>query len=678
MSLSFKTLILFVLGVTAQNYLSAQEKFDIKFGKVSAEDFNLSKYNFDTAAGAVYIADKGNSEFDGDNDGFRLIFRRQVRIKILNKNGFDAANFLIPVLRTHYGDHKLEKLSASTYNLEDGKVKQTKLDEKSVFTDNITKNLAHKKFTLPAVKEGSIIEVAYTIHTRYIYTLYPWDFQGQYPRIWSEYQAVIPGFFDYIFLKTGDHDFHISTQDVGKRNYVIMNNEAGTVADKMITIESPALIARWVMKDVPAMAEESYITSMDNYVSGISFQFSEYREPFTPRKVMTTWNEFSSNLLKSADFGVPLSDYNDWMNDDLKSITSGFSDPLARTKKIFEHVRDNFNCTAYGLGLTNSLKNVYKTRTGNVGDINLLLIAMLQQQGLAAQPLILSTRNHGIVNADYPIEASFNYVIAAVDIAGKRWFLDATEPGLAFGRLPLSCYNGHARIVNVKSPEAVYFNTDTLRETKITSVILGIDNSGKLAGTYGSKPGYYESLNIRRQLSKAGMDQGKLLESFKKTYPQGIVLSSLEIDSLKNYDQPVQVRYNIDGEGFNADLVYINPMLADGYTTNPFKSAERLYPVEMPYLKDEMYIFSIDIPAGYEVDELPESVKVNLNKDDGFFEYLISKSTSTVSLRSRIRLNRANFSPSEYEVLRNFFAQIVKKHGEQIVFKKKKESTPNP
>jgi hypothetical protein len=33
---------------------------------------------------------------------------------------------------------------------------------------------------------------------------------------------------------------------------------------------------------------------------------------------------------------------------------------------------------------------------------------------------------------------------------------------------------------------------------------------------------------------------------------------------------------------------------------------------------------------------------------------------------------RANYQPQEYAELREFFAAIVKKEGEQIVFKKKK------
>ncbi len=61
-----------------------------------------------------------------------------------------------------------------------------------------------------------------------------------------------------------------------------------------------------------------------------------------------------------------------------------------------------------------------------------------------------------------------------------------------------------------------------------------------------------------------------------------------------------------------------------------------------------------------------------MKKDEGMFEYRISQSGNNISFRSRIKLNRANFQPDEYEMLREFFNLVVKKQAEQIVFKKKK------
>jgi hypothetical protein len=81
----------------------------------------------------------------------------------------------------------------------------------------------------------------------------------------------------------------------------------------------------------------------------------------------------------------------------------------------------------------------------------------------------------------------------------------------------------------------------------------------------------------------------------------------------------------------------------------------------------------MEVPQGYVVDELPKQMVVKLDeKESGYFEYRISHSGSTISLRSRVKFNRTLFANEEYENLREFFNMIVNKQSEQVVFKKKK------
>jgi len=111
-------------------------------------------------------------------------------------------------------------------------------------------------------------------------------------------------------------------------------------------------------------------------------------------------------------------------------------------------------------------------------------------------------------------------------------------------------------------------------------------------------------------------------------------------------------------------------MLAEANKENPFKAAERLYPVEMPACFDETYIFNMEVPKGYKVEELPKSARVMLNENEGMFEYLIGENNGHIQLRCRTVIKKANFEPGDYQTLRDFFGYIVKKQAEQIVFKK--------
>ncbi|MBW7892487.1 MAG: DUF3858 domain-containing protein [Chitinophagaceae bacterium] len=176
-------------------------------------------------------------------------------------------------------------------------------------------------------------------------------------------------------------------------------------------------------------------------------------------------------------------------------------------------------------------------------------------------------------------------------------------------------------------------------------------------------------MNVRETVKEKGEES--FFKNIQTSYTGDITLSNQTIEQLKELEKPVKMKFNFRMK-MDEDMVYFNPMMWEGYKENYFKAAERSYPVEMPYVFDETYIFNMDIPADYEVEEVPRSAKVNLNDTDGFFEYLVENAGTAVRLRSRIKLNRANFRPEEYNDLREFFSYVVKKHAEPIVLKKKK------
>jgi len=295
---------------------------------------------------------------------------------------------------------------------------------------------------------------------------------------------------------------------------------------------------------------------------------------------------------------------------------------------------------------------------------------MLRHEEINAEPVLLSTRGHGLTHELYPLMDRFNYVIAGINIDNAEFYLDASEPRLGFGKLPIRCYNGHARFVSLQSPDPVYFFADSVKETKMTTVFMSNGDNNKMISSVTAKPGYYESLSIRGKIAEKGKEE--FFKGIKSVFPAEYTVADLELDSLDNPEMPVQVRYNVDLDPFTEDIIYFNPMMGEGYKDNYFKSAQRYYPVEMPYAFDEVYVFNMEVPKGYAVDELPKSARVNLNDTEGSFEYIISQSGNNIMLRSRVKLNRASFSNEDYEGLRSFFDYIVKKHGEQIVFKKKK------
>lgn len=654
--------------------VSAQEKAKIKFGKIGPEDFKTTLYPIDSNASAVIIGDIGSTDFVGNEKGsFALEFKRYCRVHILNKNGYDISKVEIPIYTVDEAEEELSSLKAVTYNLENGKVVETKLDPKNVFKEKISKKKVIKKFTFPAVREGSIIEFEYKLKSDFLFNLRPWEFQASYPTLWSEYVVGMPEFLNYVSLTQGYQPFYLKDQKDKRESFSVeMKKENAIVGGSdRFSFTAGVTFFRWVMKDVPALKEESYTSTLSNHVSRIEFQLAEYREPFTPKKVMHTWTETAQRLLDEEDFGKPLQEENEWLNDVIPTISKNAKTPLEQAKNIYAWLRDNMTCINYNsFYTTKSLKATFNSKSGSEVEINLLLTAMLKKAGILADPVILSTRSNGYAYALYPLIDRFNYIVARVMIGEQTYYLDASRPRLGFNKLGYDCYNGHARVIEPNAA-GIEFKPESLMEKSLTSVFITSEADGSLVGSMQESPGYYASYNLRSRLKEKGQDA--YFNELKKDAGGEMEIMDPVIDSVNNYEDPLAIKYRFKLPADKEDVWYFNPMFGEGWKENPFKSAERLYPVEMPYGIDQIFLLRMDVPPGYTVDELPKQIIVKLNpEDEGNFEYRVVETAGVISIRSRIRISRTYFSPEEYTMLREFFNLVVKKHNEQIVFKKKK------
>ena len=164
----------------------------IKLGKPDPQDFKAESFRGDSAAAAVVLCDLGTTRFRLNGSSFQLETERVTRVKILKKAGYDAATVLVPLYHRNSSEEKITSLRGTTYNLVGGQMQKTKLDASKTFTEERTANVRVRKFTLPDVHEGSVIEYAYTVTSDFLFNLQDWAFQGPYPVRWSEYRASIP------------------------------------------------------------------------------------------------------------------------------------------------------------------------------------------------------------------------------------------------------------------------------------------------------------------------------------------------------------------------------------------------------------------------------------------------------------------------------------------------------
>lgn len=669
--MKLKSVSIFSLFFVFASAVSAQKNNKNKFEDVTPADFATSIYSLDSNANAIVLKDAGKSTFEGGGKGdFELHFNHHKRMRILNKSAFDEATIELYFYYSNNTEERIEDWQATTYNLVNGQVVATKLDKSALLKEKYNDHYNVRKFTFPNVKEGSIIEYSYTIISPFYTHLQPWNFQSDIPALWSEYEVTIPNdIFDYVLIKQGYLPYAVDTSSTGYGHYSISTSSISTTErSETFNLNSATITAKWAIKDVPALKAQSFITSLENYRSRIEFQLKriKYSES-NIEEYMSDWYKTTERLNKREDFGMAITANNGFLADDLKRVTLGAKDDYTKAKKVYEYVRDNYNCTDYSaIFVSTTLKKVYDTKSGSVADLNLLLVAALKRLNFEAAPALLSTRNNGFSNEVYPLLNKFNYVICRVKIGDQYYLLDASESRLGFGKLPRRDINNSARVIDTY-PALVELSSDSITEVKMTSVF-AINDGKKISASVSTQYGNFESMDMRELFYKTKPEA--YLEDLKKSFTIEPELSNIEIDSLKIYEEPITVKYDMNF-GFNdEDIIYFNPILADAEKTNPFTAANRYYPVEMLSREDKTYVLNMEIPAGYKIDEIPKSARIKLNEDEGMFEYIIAASSTQIQLRCRLVLNKALFEPEDYETLREFYTFVVQKQAEQIVFKK--------
>jgi hypothetical protein len=215
-------------------------------------------------------------------------------------------------------------------------------------------------------------------------------------------------------------------------------------------------------------------------------------------------------------------------------------------------------------------------------------------------------------------------------------------------------------------------NASQLTETEHTMVTItrAGDGAAGWTGSITHRNGYYASGQIREKEKKEGA--GAIQNELAAAFGEDIKIDSFRLDKLDQVEEPVLMNYQLKFLKAGQDIVYMNPVLISQFRQNPFKSAVRTYPVELPYKISQLYTFSMEIPEGYKLDEFPASALIRLNeKEEALFDYKSELKNGTLSVSCNLEVQRTNFSPEEYTGLRDFFAKIAAKLDEQIVLKKK-------
>lgn len=642
--------ICLLLFFTSFQILLSQE---IEFGKISKEELLEESYPQDKSANAVVLYKHQNTYLSSSISSIELITEIHERIKIYNKEGFDYATHEINLFKSGSSNESVRKIKAFTYNVEDGKVVKAALDKNQVFENEVSYNYNQTKFTMPNVKEGSVIEYKYTIRSPFYFSIDEFRFQYDIPIKKLDAELRTPK--GYRFNRTN-------------KGYLSFFPKVTTKMDNRLGMD--VVLTKYFLNNIPALKEESYVDNIENYRAGVMFELVSIELPGTyPRSYARSWSDVAKTIGNSDDYKHKLDKTNSFKKE-LENLISETLSDVEKMKLIFKYVKENIKWNGIdGKSFYYGIKKALKEKKGNVADINLTLVAMLRDVGIKANPVIISTKEN--VTPIFPTVDRLNYVLAYAEISGKKYFMDASDEFSDINLLPIKDYNWKG--IYIDNNNLIWKRIDIKEPAQAVSqysISATLNEEGEINGTMKSRHSNHSAFEFREAFKNE--DEEGFVVNLEEKY-DNIEISNYEVKNTDKYDGFVSESfdyYQETGADIINDKIYIQPFSFFRIKENPFKLDERNFPVDFGYPFKKKYMFNISLPEGYILESKPEAIVLKIPNDLGEFKYIPRVNANAIQLVVTFEIKSAKIMTDNYLFLKQFFNQMIIKGKEQIVLTK--------
>lgn len=675
MKLFFRIILAFIsISINAQSS-------DVKFGKVSMEEVTDIEHDIDKESDAAILFQKERLVYDyNPSKGFNYSRKVHYRIKIYKKSGLSWSTITVPLYNNGALNQKIYGVEGFTFNVQNNEIVKDKLKKDGVFTQNVNKYEDKVSITLPNVKEGSIIDIEYEIASDFVGSIAPFVIQYGIPVNQVDIKVEVPEFFNFKKNVRGFYPINIEELTEKKRiNFQyrtekIVNSFGNNGAKANSAIERGNLEYfetdySIIANNIPAFKEEQYTDNIENYRSAVVFELESTKFPSEGYRMYSqSWGDVANVIYKYDDFGGELNSDKAFRKK-IDVLISKYADKAELAASIYNFVKEKIVWDGYyGYGCENGFEKTIEEQKGNVADINLMLTAMLRYAGFEANPVLVSTKKHGIPL--FPTTNGFNYVIAAIENNGDYILMDATNNMLAVNELPNRAINWYGRLVREDGTSASIDLSPKKSSSKTIFMNVKLQEDGLVNGNMRTSLTDNLAYDYRDANSAKSVDEIKDEKSESLTYTE---ILNLEVKNLNVPGMPMVETISFENEnGLEriGEKIYLDPMLFLAIKENPFKMDNREYPIDFVYPRTEKINISLNIPEGYKVEYLPENLAIGLPEGRGIYNFTIKENGNIIQLVSSYEIKYAMFSPNYYTAVKEFYNQIVQKQSEKVIMTK--------
>jgi hypothetical protein len=625
----------FVFSVICSFNSSSQAGYPA-FGKADMAELTMKACPFETDAHAMRLLDFQETEITTIGYDIRIHIERRIRIKIFDRNGFDAGNITIPYIRK-YKKSKINDVSAYIYNLDsNGRVTTMKLGNDQIFKDKSKEGVSTISFTFPNIQPGSVIEYRYTHIEKNSLHIDPWYFQNKLPTALSVCKFIYPGGamrFDYRFITTDE---------------VI----------KEFNVKYSQSIRTFTQKNLRSFVPEPMMSSIKDNLQRMEFAFIPFRNG--------SWAAYNEALLAAPFFGEQMHAKipgTESILDSVKKI-SLYGD---KVHFIYQKVKSSLTWDGTMSFYADDLSEVWKSRSANSAELNLTILNLLKKSGIKAYPLLISTRENGKPDMEFTTLGQFNGVDILVSDSSASFILDGTQKHISYKTPPYNIINRNAFLIDSNISMWVYISDDrALMKTNI-AIKASLNKDGEIKGNATIL--YYDhSKAIKLQKKNSDDDKKEFIDS---------ELPNITFDSVAEEGADDELLPLSHSFGFTNKLTttnsyyFLDPFFLSNFRQNPFINPSRRSDIDMGSGQSYCVDIHLKLHKDFFIDEPLKNLLLLSNDSSMLFKREVDLQDSILVVKNTFHIQKTSFPKEEYPLIRDYFKKIYGIISEPIIFKRK-------
>ncbi|MFN1836000.1 hypothetical protein AB2B38_012115 [Balneola sp. MJW-20] len=628
-----KKWVLFLIPVFLTSSVHAQVS---EFGMSNRSEIEMTRTAAGTESNALILFEVGELFFTED---LELAIEHHVRFKLFEAND-DLMDPFTVTYNPQVGQY-LDEIKAAVHLVNKaGRTESVYLTDGVINETDIGNGLKQIDFDIEGIKPGSVFEFSYTLVYGHPANAPDWIIQRDIPVLYNELNFLQDAYFRY--------------------DIRLIGNKVQVQSDKEFYSNfGRGTLYTWRSGNIPALGDPSYAYSRENFRTRIQFLLKKIQIPDAIEEDFgRTWGEIYEGLLTDYYFAGQL------LQDPVISRKSQELAGQTKTSKSAAQSIYDFVSDSVMWDNTYSLKTDFRVRESLNGNpassaaVNLLLNRMLRDLDIKADPVLISTRDHGYMfKADASLK-QFNHLIVRAEMDDQVYYLDATEGKRPLSLTPLKDMNGLG--LHFKEDTLEWVDVEALSTSDIRLSLTGnMESGGSVKGFISGKITGYETLNItlnsdwlRSMFSTEKGGQEIVMESDtlsisrdQNSFP-GI---SFTTDTVLVRNIPVTTRN---------DTLLFDPLMVFRDISNSFSAAGRKYPVEYDYPFSRVFNADIILPSGYSIAALPDPVTLRLPSGKGRLIMITQDLGDRISYLMQLEISNYYFSVSEFPLLREVYRLI--------------------